>query len=102
MGKVKPITPDQVVGKLEESIPPDVIKAINNVVAKKWDGSSAHFNVSDVLGELNKLKDHDSLEIKSFPSNFPPVYRKAGWKVDVDRPDYTENRETTWTFSKSS
>lgn len=98
---VKPISPDEVVGKLEEAIPPNVIQAINNVIAKNWNGSSAHFRVSDVLDELNKLKAYDDLEIKSFPSNFTPIYERAGWKIDVDRPGYCESYETNWTFTKS-
>src|SRR3954470_22754707 len=101
MKNVKPIKPSEVVDKMEETIDSNLLQAINNLIVKNWTGSSAHFAVSDVLNELNKLKEYDTLEIKSFSANFPPVYKKAGWKVDTDRPGYNESYETNWTFTKS-
>lgn len=98
---VKPITPDEVVEKLQEEIPAKVIAAVNKLIATKWNGSQSRFDAVEICNMIDKLGEHDDLPTQNFPANFPPIYRKAGWDVEVDRPDYTECRSTFWTFTKS-
>ncbi len=102
MARTQPIRPDEVVDKLEEALPPYVVKAVNNLVAKKWTGTSAQFNMDDLRNEVNNIKAYDDLPIVHFPTNFEPIFRKAGWKVERDRPGYDENYPTNWTFSKEN
>lgn len=98
---VKPISPNDVEGKKLEGIPDQVIEAFNELIAKNWRSTEAVIKQRDVvkliLEKLNiesgQIYDNGWLDVE-------PVYRKAGWNVEYDKPAYCESYEPTFTFRK--
>lgn len=98
----KPITPDEVVSKKAESIPPAVVEAFNELVAEKWDGTRAIVTVQDAVSRI--LKKNPTIAPGSIFDNHwldvEGVYRKAGWVVSYDQPAYNESYLAHFVFSK--
>ena len=103
---VEPIKPDDVLLLKAKIIPPEVIQAFNNLIVKKYDGCSAYIKQPEVVNEILKLMGMDyTVENKSkiFYNHWLDIenfYRKAGWKVLYDTPDYNESGDALFKFSK--
>lgn len=98
MGNIKPITPAEVVDAKAESIPDEVFAAFNKCIAANWDGHQSTIKQSDVVtlikqGNPGLLLDYRCLDVE-------PIYRKAGWIVEYDKPGYNESYPATFTFKK--
>jgi hypothetical protein len=97
----KPITPSEVTRKKKESLPKEVIEAFNELIAEKWDGSSATVMQPEVIklicSKLNvrsdKVFDSGWLDVES-------IFRQAGWSVKYDKPGYNESYEASFEFRK--
>lgn len=94
---MKPITPKEVVKKKKEQIPPEVLEAFDELIAENWNGHCSTFSQKDVSALIRaKLKG-------DFPIKYldvEDIYRKAGWKVDYDKPGYNESYDASFEFSK--
>ena len=104
--KVKPLSPDEVLEKKQESIPDEMLEAVNEMIVKKWNGSQATFKQEDVLdlylskiGEKNIQKSRDKV-FDNHWMDFEGIYRKEGWSVEYDKPAYNETYAATFTFKK--
>jgi len=104
--KVKPISPEEIGDKKAATIPAAMIQAVNELLAIKWNGSSAVLRQDDILKryfEISGLADtrenHEKL-FERHAMDFEDMYRKLGWKVYYDRPAYNESYEPTYEFSK--
>lgn len=97
----KPITPDEVVAKKLDVVRPEIIEAANELIAKHWNGNYAKFTL-DELCQLSrkKLKMEKGQQFEDGELDIEPIFRKAGWKVDFDRPGYNETYPATFEFTK--
>ena len=102
----EPIKPKDIVSAKKESMPDQVIEAFNELIAEKWDGSSSTVKQSDAVKRIiskfgwdktqsNELFDNHWLDVE-------PIFRKAGWKVEYDKPGFNETYPATYTFEKKT
>lgn len=94
---MKPIKPSEVIDKKQELIPDEVIEAFNEMIAANWNGTSSTVSQTEVYALIKKKLGKD------FPMNYldvEDIYRKAGWKVNYDKPGYNESYGATFEFSK--
>ncbi len=103
---VKPIKPSEV-KKKEIEIPDAVIEAVNEMIQEKWNGKEATIFQDDIIDRiifinktLNKtLLNRDTIFDKNY-LDFEDIFRKAGWKVEYDKPGYNEDYKAYFVFSK--
>lgn len=112
MNKIKPILPDEVVSKKLEIFPDNMLESVNELIAKHWDGYSAHFKqkeLEDLYLEKCKSKSTDvNFKIEKARQemydnhwmDFEDIYRNSGWKVEYDKPGYNESYEATFEFKR--
>ena len=98
---VKPITPSEVIAS--KQIPDVVIETFNQEISKKWDGRKSVVFQDEVVDILisklaNEWTANDIYEAHWM--DVEPIFRKAGWIVDYDKPGYNENYRPTYTFRK--
>ncbi len=101
--KGKPITPDEVVPWKERIVfPPEVLDAINDVIAKHWNGSQSYFTQDEVVAAIMTATGLERQEVYDrHYVDFEPIYRESGWSVYYDKPAYCESYEPTFTFKKA-
>lgn len=100
---VKPITPQEAKDDFDNNKPWFVIQAFNNLIGKNFDGKEAKITKDEAIEEIimlcpEKINRHDVfdrhwLEVEN-------TYRKLGWKVVYECPDYTENFPSYFKFKK--
>jgi hypothetical protein len=98
--KVGPIKPSEV-AKLKANIFPDaVFEAFNELLARGSVGNrSITIKTKDVVALMEeKGLKRDDIFNKGW-LDVEDVYRKAGWKVEYDKPGYNETYEATFKFS---
>lgn len=111
---IKPISPEQAAEKKLASIPEFVIDAVNELLIEGASTGSYRviLNQSEVVTRIiTKANEEaaDSLITKIERAevfdrgwlDFEPLFRRAGWKVDYDRPGYNESYEAHWIFNKA-
>lgn len=98
--KMEPIRPEEVVARQGEQIPPEVIKAFNDLIVKNFIGGKAVISQKEVL-DLLQVRGFDigDISTKRF-LDVEEIFRKAGWKVEYDKPGYNESYEASFTFTK--
>lgn len=99
-------TPAEVQAQKINLIPPEIIEAVNELLAKHWNGYSSTLKISEVVDEAgSKMQTNRSPNLgKDFASqgwlDFEPIFEAKGWKVTFDRPAYNETYEASWRFSR--
>lgn len=99
---IKPISPDNIVEAKLKTIPDQVIQAFNEMIARKWNGSSSTIKQDDVITEIQKnfacgrheIFDNKWLDVED-------IYRAEGWIVEYDKPAYNESYPATFEFLNS-
>lgn len=100
---MKPIKPSDV-DKSVASIPSSIIGCVNEMIKTKWDGRQAKILQKDLLKEVLK-KDRKLTSQGIFDKHlfdFEPLFKKAGWLVDYDKPAYNEDYEAYFVFRKKT
>jgi hypothetical protein len=99
---VKPIRPDEISGKKEQSFPDAVLQSFNELIVEKYSHGQASFTLEDVIKLMVKkgLKRKDIFD-KGY-LDVEPVYEAQGWKVVFDNPGYNETYSANYTFKKVS
>ena len=98
-------TPSEVRAQKINFIPPEIIEAVNELIAKHWNGSSATISISEVRdAAFTKMRINCSPNLeKNYASegwlDFEPIFEDRGWHVMFDRPGYCESYDATWRFS---
>jgi hypothetical protein len=95
---IEPITP----GQVHKKIPEDIIKIFNELINENWNGNESIIRQTDAVDKITAETLYTTDEL--FDKNLLDVedtYRKAGWKVKYEKPDYTENFKAFWRFTKS-
>lgn len=107
-----PIKPDDVVKKKTAQIPEFVFEVANELIAEKWNGSSATFRLDEFVKRvLDRAEKHPSTKgatrdtiradlFEKHAFDIEDSYRVEGWKVDFDKPGYCETYPATFTFKK--
>lgn len=101
MSDIKPITPTEA-GRIKfKNLPPQVIKAWNELIAKNFDGKESIVYFSDAVTQLvkacNNLKTREEI-IDSGYLDIESVYRNFGWTVVFDKPGYNETYKAKYIF----
>ncbi len=94
-----PIKPKDVAKR--KHIPEAVFEVFNDFISRKWDGHKAVIEQETVASAVaaalgcakHEVYDSHYLDIED-------AYRKAGWKVEYDKPGYNETYPATFTFRK--
>ena len=96
-----PIKPKEVQGKKNESIPEEVFEVINAMILEDWDGRSATVSQIEAGRRAAKVLGITTGELyKRKLLDIEDIYRKAGWKVEFDKPGYNESYEAHFIFKK--
>jgi ABC-type transport system substrate-binding protein len=108
---VKPISPKDVVQAKHDSLPDEVMRAFNTLIAERWDGHSSYIKQGEVVKliveSLEKNPTYQDLNPEKIRKlifekgwlDVEGVFRKVGWKVEFDRPGYNETYEAHYTFT---
>ena len=98
---VEPITPNDVDALKKDVFPEEVLKVFNKHIALNWDGRRSTVYQRGVLNEISDEMDITRDEVlRRKLLDVEPIYRKAGWKVEYDKPAYCENYQPFFIFSK--
>jgi hypothetical protein len=100
--EVKPITPNEIVDNLENTIPSVVIQAVNNLLTKEYKGDRVVILQDEIISEIIRL-DNSFTSRQIFDNkmlDFEELYRKNGWSVEYDKPGYNENYKANFIFKK--
>lgn len=98
----KPITPKEVTLLKVSTIPDEIFEAFNELIVENFDGRSACFSEKKVVALIVKKGISSKDAYGNHWLDVEPIYRKAGWKVEYDKPGYNESYDATFTFSKKS
>jgi hypothetical protein len=98
---IKPISPDNIVEAKLKTIPDEVIQVFNDLIVRKWNGSSSCIKQDDIITEiqtklacgLQEIFDNKWLDVED-------AYRAEGWVVEYDKPAYNESYAATFEFKK--
>jgi acyl carrier protein phosphodiesterase len=102
----QPIKPSEITKAKQAAIPDEVIETFNELVAEKWDGSSATVRQTDAVKAIlakrkpaiDRLREQDLYDRHWL--DVEDIFRAVGWKVEYDKPGYNETYEATFTFRK--
>lgn len=100
--KVKPIKVSEIDNRKNEAIPDVVFEVFNELIAKNYsEGSSRIYQKDAVKLMVEKGLDEDDI-FDNHWLDVEGIYRKAGWKVEYDKPGYCETYDAYFVFSKRS
>lgn len=98
--RIGPISPKEVADKKMEMFPDAVFEAFNEMIVQNAGIGEITVKQDDVVALMVK-KGLDRNEIyKNGWLDVEDVYRKAGWKVDYDKPGYNEDYDAYFVFSR--
>jgi hypothetical protein len=104
--KIRPIKPEEILDKKIATIPDNMIRAVNELIALKWNGYSAIIKKEELFDKyfdiIKKPDDRANREklIENRALDFEFAYRKEGWLVDYSSPTYGDSDfEPYFTFT---
>lgn len=96
-----PIKPKEVQSRKNAKIPNEVFQVINEMIEGDWDGNSATVLQDEAAKKIaKKLKITTDQVFDRHYMDIEGAYRKAGWKVEYDKPGYCEDYEAFFRFTK--
>ena len=103
---VRPISPKEARAKHLVTIPEEVIAVINDFLIKGSPNSSTGISIdqNEVIEHVIILmKEHGkAVERNDFFDkhwlDFESLFKKAGWKIEYNKPGYNESYTAFWTF----
>ena len=96
-----PIKPDEVQSKKDASIPEEVFQVFNDLITENWSNNSANVTQDEAVKRIAAKLDITRQE--AFDKGYLDVesaYRKAGWRVEYDKPGYNEDYKAFFVFRK--
>lgn len=98
----KPIRPQDVSEAPAPSFPPEVFDAFNSLIREKYRNGEARFTFREAAARVASLLEITVSSVyREKYLDVEEAYRKAGWKVVMDKPGYNESYEGFWVFSRS-
>ena len=98
---IEPISPKEAVETKE--FPNEVMLAFNELITENLRNKTARITQDEVMDRILTRAPRDQNRNYYFDRGLldvEPMYRKAGWKVEFDKPGYCEDYKATFTFSK--
>lgn len=105
---VKAWTPEEVRAQKVNFIPPEIIEAVNELLAEKYNGTSASMFMEDIIVlakrkmKLNHSAGADSDFCEKGWMDFEPIFENAGWHCECDSPGYNESYRTHFKFKRKT
>lgn len=106
MAEIKPITPAEAKQKMLASIKPEVIQAVNELLAEKFcEDSSIIIYQRDIVDRATKIMYGEQVGDAMTGAfdfkwlNFEDRFRSAGWEVRYVKPDWTEKEKPHFVFT---
>ena len=100
---IEPIKPEDVNEVKASKLPDEVIQIFNDLIVAKWNGTSAVIKREDAISRIqaamNPIERAEIFDRKLLDVEY--TFRKAGWIVDYQSPDWDEDYEPYYTFSKA-
>lgn len=97
--RIGPIRPKEVADYKRENFPDTVFEAFNELIVENAGPGPITVRQKDLVKRMvekgltaKEIFDKGWLDVED-------VYRKAGWKVEYDKPGYNEDYEAYFTFS---
>lgn len=97
---VQAITPSEVDQAKADALPDFVLEIFNNLIVLNWNGHSARITKTEAVDALLAAAPDGTTTIDMNWLDVEPIYRKAGWEVNYDKPGYNETYEGSYTFKK--
>lgn len=100
--RVKPLSPKEVAGEKLKSFPNEVLESFNELIIRNAGGGSEQIVVcqQEVIALMvNKGLNRNQI-FKNGWLDIEDLYRKAGWKVEYDKPGYNEDYLPYFIFSR--
>ena len=93
------ITPEDVESKKRTTIPEEIFYAFDKLIVDNWRGNSSTVLLKDAI---KIVRDRGGVDItEAFDKGWfdvEPYYRRAGWKVEFDKPGYCESYDAFYVF----
>lgn len=101
--RIKPISPKEVANEKQRLFPNEVFEAFNEMIVQNAGGGGGRISVDqgEVVDLMVKKGLNRDLIFKNGWLDVEDVYRKAGWKVEYDKPGYNEDYSAYFIFSRS-
>jgi hypothetical protein len=113
MSEVKPLSPTEIAANRINSIPPEVIETVNELLTEKFvprctsvvllqDEIIARATTKLLEGKTARLGAIDELREKFFKHgwlNFESLFEDVGWRVTYDKPAYNETYDANFKFT---
>lgn len=96
----KAIGPKELVAFKATQIPDFVFDVVNELLAEKWNGSTAIIKQKDIVSRI--CRETGEVPSSVFDKgwlNFEDIYRAKGWRVGYDKPSYNESYDAFFKFS---
>jgi hypothetical protein len=99
MSKAKVLGPDEMIKCWEQALPDTVVETFNELLAKKFDGTSATIKHKELLSALN-LKGVETKVVteQNWLFQTKELYQIAGWKVVFQSPGWDDNFDSYFHF----
>ena len=102
MKNIKPLSPKEVSEQFNNSIPDEVIQAVNTLLIKEYTNGTAILKQKDIIAEI-RLINSDLTAAKIYENgwlDFENVFISNGWEVEYDKPVYFEDYDAFFRFSE--
>lgn len=99
MMTIKPLRPEDI--EISHAIPEFVIKAVNNILSRRYRGRELTIPQSDIIQEILTVGPQTVTKSEIFAKDyldFEDVYGEVGWEVTYDKPGYNESYEANFKF----
>jgi hypothetical protein len=96
-----PLKPKDVQKRKDAALPEEVFQVFNDLIQEGWNETWAVVQQNEAATRIAKALG--ITKAQAFQRKLLDVesaYRKAGWKVEYDKPGYCETYEATFRFSK--
>ena len=102
MSTIKPLSPLEVKQKAIESIPSEMVQAVNELLIENASRSSITLKQKDIEARFNKLSNGKYNHVDIYDKGWmdiEPIFRNAGWKVRYESPDRDQSFDEFFTFT---
>jgi hypothetical protein len=102
---VQPISPSEAIERKITMIPDFVIETVNEMLAEQATKNPyIVLRQDEIIKRIMARVGHQITKGELYEKkwlDFEPLYEKAGWKIEYDKPAYNESYEPTFTFKKA-
>ena len=100
MAQVKVLGPDEMIKHWEQALPDAVVETFNELLAKKFNGTSAMVTEKELLSSLlEKGMQAKVVNEQRWLSQTKELYQTRGWKIYFKSPGWDDNFDSYFHFS---